>query len=378
MNNTIVTPKLVTYLFSKANISKTPLSGVFEISPLCNMDCKMCYVKKTKGELERCGLKEKTVDDWISLAEQAKELGTLFLLLTGGEPFLKKDFKELYIKLYKMGFLLSINTNATLINEEVVEWLSRYPPRRVNVTMYGASDETYERLCNNTEGYTQTISGIKLLRDAGINVKINTSITNYNSEDLEAIHEFGKKNNLIVQATSYMYPPIRRNEKSIGINDRLTAKYAAINQVKINELRTSSKEGYIKKLKNFNKIILEDKQKQEYKNNEEGEKVKCRAGISTYWISWDGRMMACGMMNKPESYPFRDGFKEAWKEIVLSVEKIRLPKECSICKNKSICKVCAATCYTETGYMDRVPKYMCDFVEGILQESEKIYKQLIK
>ena len=63
------------------------------------------------------------IRDRIEIAEQAKEMGTLCILLTGGEPFLQKDFKELYIKLYNMGFILSINTNATLITEKEVEWL---------------------------------------------------------------------------------------------------------------------------------------------------------------------------------------------------------------------------------------------------------------
>ena len=39
------------YLFGKASINKTPLSGTFEISPLCNMDCKMCYIKLNEKEM---------------------------------------------------------------------------------------------------------------------------------------------------------------------------------------------------------------------------------------------------------------------------------------------------------------------------------------
>ena len=48
-----------------------------------------------------------------------------------------------------MGFIISINSNATLIDEKQVEWLSKYKPRCVNVTLYGASNETYKQLCNN-------------------------------------------------------------------------------------------------------------------------------------------------------------------------------------------------------------------------------------
>ncbi len=54
----------------------------------------MCYVRMSKEEMNKVG-RQRTVDEWIEIAEQAKEMGTLFILLTGGEPFLQKDFKEL-------------------------------------------------------------------------------------------------------------------------------------------------------------------------------------------------------------------------------------------------------------------------------------------
>ena len=59
----------------------------------------MCYIRMTKEELDKRG-RLRTIDEWIQIAEQLKEMGTLYILITGGEPFLYKDFKELYIKLY--------------------------------------------------------------------------------------------------------------------------------------------------------------------------------------------------------------------------------------------------------------------------------------
>ena len=118
------------------------------------------------------------------------------LLLTGGEPLVRSDFKEIYLKLREMGFLLNINTNATLIDEEVISWLKEVPPTRVNVTLYGASDATYERLCGNAKGFTQAVRGIRLLKDAGIVVKINCSITPHNVNDVEGIFAFAKQEGL--------------------------------------------------------------------------------------------------------------------------------------------------------------------------------------
>ena len=84
-------PVINQYLYRKADRNNFPIGGTFELTPLCNMNCKMCYIRKDKTEIEEELL---TVEEWLNIAEQAKKQGLLFLLLTGGEPFTRKDFKE--------------------------------------------------------------------------------------------------------------------------------------------------------------------------------------------------------------------------------------------------------------------------------------------
>ena len=166
-----VESQLTEYLHSKAARAGIPLSGTFELTPCCNMACKMCYVRMTKQQQEQVA-PLRTAGEWLALAEEAKKQGLVYLLLTGGEPFLRPDFREILSGLNKMGLFVSINSNGTLIDEEVISWLKQTPPTRVNVTLYGASDATYERLCGNPNGFTQAVRGIRLLKAAGIVVKI--------------------------------------------------------------------------------------------------------------------------------------------------------------------------------------------------------------
>ena len=84
----------------------------------------MCYVHLSKQEVQSQG-RLRSLDEWISLAKQMKDAGTLFLLLTGGEPLLFPQFKELYCVLKDMGMILTLNTNGTLINEEWAEFFRR-------------------------------------------------------------------------------------------------------------------------------------------------------------------------------------------------------------------------------------------------------------
>lgn len=374
MSNIKLKPEYVKYLFSKASKLKTPLSGAIEISPICNMNCKMCYVRMTEKEMNKIG-KLKTNSEWIEFAKEAKSMGTLFLLLTGGEPFLQKNFKELYIDLYNMGFVLSINTNATLINENIIDWLSKYPPMRVNVTLYGGSNETYKNLCNNPNGYIQATKGIEMLVNANIPVRISASMTNYNINDFEQIYEFANKHGITVQATTYMFPPIRKDENSIGYNDRFTPIEAGRCSVKNNLLRLTKEqfkiqcENLMKEVEDINDIFNDCE-------IIEGDKMHCRAGKSSFFVTWDGIMTGCGIMTVPESYPFKDGFRNAWEKIVKESEEIRLPIECATCNNKSICKVCAAVVITENGNLSKKPEYMCRMTEEVINETKKVYEYM--
>ena len=207
MVNIPVEPPVTEYLHAKASRLHIPLSGTFELTPVCNMNCKMCYVRMSRAEQEAVH-PLRTAEEWLELGKNARDRGMLYLLLTGGEPFLRPDFREILSGLHQMGLLITINSNGTLIDEETVEWLKESPPVRINITLYGASDETYEILCGNPEGFTQVTKAIRLLKEAGITVKINCSLTPYNAGDLEKIFAFCKEEQLIIQATSYMFPPI--------------------------------------------------------------------------------------------------------------------------------------------------------------------------
>ena len=170
-------------LIQKAYIKQAPINGSLELLPLCNMNCDMCYVRLSKAEMEQKG-RLRTKEEWISLAHQMKDAGTFFLLLTGGEPLLFPEFKELYKELQNMGMILTINSNGTLINEEWSDFFAKYKPRRINITLYGADDQAYGKLCHYPAGFQKTVNAIRMLRDREIDVKINGSITSKNEEDL--------------------------------------------------------------------------------------------------------------------------------------------------------------------------------------------------
>ena len=363
---------LVEHLHRRADLAGIPLSGTFELTPMCSMACKMCYVRMTPEEVEASGKRLRTVEEWLDLARQMRERGTLMLLLTGGEPFTYPHFRELYEALRAMGFVISINTNATLINEETVAWLKENPPQRVNITLYGSSDETYARLCGHPTGHTVVTHAIDLLREAGILVKLNCSVTPDNVCDLEEIIRYSDEHKLILQATSYMFPPLRRDESSIGKNERFSAEDCAYTEARIRLLQRGAEN-----LHNYCTAIEEHQPPEEDPLGVdcEGDKMRCRAGKSAFWVTWDGRMIPCGMLNDPAEMPFEIGFDEAWTRIRERASALRLAPECTTCDAKDYCHTCAAMVYTESGDYTTKPQYRCDMMRATPRACRAVLKE---
>ena len=353
------------YLYRKASINKIPLNGTFELSPVCNFSCKMCYVRKTPEQIRNSGKSLRKWTEWLELARECRKEGMLYLLLTGGEPFVYPGFRELYTELHKMGFLISINTNGTMIDEETVVWLKDMAPHRVNITLYGTSGETYREICGNYQGYERAKKAILLLKEAGIQVVINASMIPQNENDLEEIIQFGKDYEIFTRVSTYMFPPARRDSEED--DSRFTPQQAA--DVFLRKQKCLLKQDELAK---YCRSELEKKRDKQNNDGEETwganlEYMRCRAGRSTFWVSWEGKMTACGMIPFPvEVNPFERPFRDCWMEITDKVRSTKVLQECNFCEKKEICNPCVAMIYTETGKVNCKAPYICEMAECII------------
>lgn len=107
--------------------------------------------------------------------------------------------------------------------------------------------------------------------------------------------------------------------------------------------------------------------------NAEGEPVLCRAGRSSFWLTWDGRMIPCGMMASPGTPVLEQGFSAAWRSVRTEVEAIRLPAACAGCALRRHCNLCAASCFAETGDYDRKPDYICSLTHTLCRITREKY-----
>lgn len=371
MENNSAEPRLSAYLHARACQSGTPLAGNFELTPRCNFNCRMCYVHLTPEQQLGRGT-ELTADEWLAVAEAARSRGMLFLLLTGGEPLVREDFRYILTELKKMGLMISINSNASLIDDDWLDFFRHEPPSRFNITLYGSSNETYERLCGRPM-FDRVIGNIRALKQLGIGVKLNASMTPYNVGDMDGIYEIATELGTPVQMASYMFPPVRRDESMAGVNDRFSYCEAAECSVHWDRLRLSD-EQFMQRAEAMKAgVSVPDSDVCE---GTPGEQMACRAGRSSFWINWNGVMTPCGMLLKPEFSVRELGFDKAWEAVKEATAQIRLPSECVQCRYKHMCHACAAMCATETGGFDIKPEYVCRMTQATAELTFKEYERM--
>lgn len=147
------------------------------------------------------------------------------------------------------------------------------------------------------------MDNLRTLKDAGIPVRLNVSVTPDNKDDVPEIFRLARDLGLHAKASTYMYPPVRLDDGRPGdaphrFAPEDAARYMLLcreQQFTLEELRASAAG-----------VPLSDGD--ECTGNAEGEPVLCRAGHSSFWLTWDGRMIPCGMMASPGHRCWNRGF----------------------------------------------------------------------
>lgn len=358
-------------LYEKAARAHIPIMCSFELLPVCNLSCKMCYVRKSMDYVRsHGGLKD--ADWWLSLAREGAAHGLLYPLLTGGEPFLHPEFDRIYTGMLELGLQVSINTNGTLIDRQRAEFLSRYRPTRINLTLYGASEAAYERLCGSAAAFHKVRQAVALLKEYGIRLKFNASITPDNVADLPAMIAFAKEQDCPLQVATYMFPPLRRDSSMVGQNARLSPEDAALARVTADFLQNEPLWFAAQAMRYREFMPLEKTPWEMGVPVEEG--MRCRAGLCSLWVDWQGNFSNCGMY--PSVHVGFEGasFREQWDRVVRETAEVRYTAACFGCPNRPLCHPCIAMIHNECGSHEGRPEYMCRMNEAL----SRYYDQFLR
>ena len=154
----------------------------WELNLRCNYNCAHCYLgARPLGSLQMPGR--------LKVLAAMRDLGVYRLQLTGGEPMIDRYFVETYLAAYRMGMLIRISTNASLLRrDKILRLLTDYPPLSVAVSCYGATADTYEGLTRTGSGtFERYRRGLKAAVEAGIKLRLNIIVTKYNDHQVAAM-----------------------------------------------------------------------------------------------------------------------------------------------------------------------------------------------
>lgn len=341
-------------LVDKARQALIPITTGFELTPHCNFKCDMCYVRKDSEQTSTPTKSILPLDFWKSIALQFKALGGYFITLTGGEPLLYPHFKELYTFLSHQGFSIRINTNGYLINEEYADLFAAYKPRRINISYYGSSNETYQNLCHVNEGHDHFMHAVKLLKERNIDVCLNYTLIQKNQPDFEDMFSWAKTENIPIQIVHYIALPCRDyvDGKQI-LSIRNTPQKAAENAY-IYKMRKKGDEEFNLWTKEMREYLTSP-----YYPEIDGCDLFCNAAKCSCWVNWQGELQPCVDLTAPTFSLEQLSFAEAWKNLVHAAKEFPVHTECKNCKLKPLCHVCYATALNEKKNCGSI-NYICD------------------
>ena len=336
---------------------RVPLSFDLEVTARCNNNCRHCYINLPAGDVE-AKQKELSLAEISDIADQAVALGALSCLITGGEPLLRKDFADIYIALKRKGLLVSVFTNACLVNEDYVALFKKYPPRDIEVTVYGVTEETYEKVTGKPGSYAAFRRGLDLLLNNGLKVRLKAVALRSNLHELPAIAAFCRQHT----NDYFRFDPLLhlrhdvdplRNKDIIG--ERLSpAEIVAVEQADDERARALEKD--------CDKFIMP-----EFAHHQCDHLFHCGVGKLSFVVSYNGIFRLCADLWHPDCiYDLRQGsLAQAWNELGPRVRELRSTNSefldrCRCCPVVNLCLWCPAHAYLECGQMDGWSEYFCE------------------
>lgn len=328
-----------------------------EITARCNNDCGHCYINLPAEDREAM-TNELSLEEIREISDEALSMGALWCLISGGEPLLRKDFPGIYFHLRKKGFLISLFTNATLITKEHIEIFKKHPPRDIEVTVYGATKETYERVTRVPGSFDAFKRGLTLLFDNNIRVRLKAMVMKSNVHEMAAITKFcrEKTKDFFRFDASLLFRYDRDPERNRKIRkERLTAReITALDRDDFQRFHALNKECG---------AMLAPETRRLFSNRI----FQCGAGRDSFCVSYDGRFRLCSSLCHPDcEYDLKKGtLSYAWLNFAPRIRELRTDRKdfletCGVCPLFDLCSWCPAHAALETGELDAPVKYFCD------------------
>jgi radical SAM protein with 4Fe4S-binding SPASM domain len=334
-------------LHQRQSGQRAPLQVSIEVTRRCPLECQHCYNNLPMGDQDARS-REMTTEEHFRVLDELVEMGCFWLLYTGGEIFARKDFLEIYTYAKKKGFLITLFTNGTLINEKIADYLLEWPPFSIEITLYGRTQETYEALTQIPGSYERCLRGIKLLRERGLPLKLKTVATSINKHEILAMRQFAEEElGVEFKMDGQINPRIDCSQSPLAV--RLTPE-----EVVALDLHTPAG---VSEYRRLAKHDLESPPKLSQTDTV----YFCGGGMNSFALNAYGEMSIC-VISQQETFDVREkGLKELWNQSLHEVRtrKRTLVTKCVQCRIHSLCSMCPANGEMESGHRESPVEFLC-------------------
>ncbi len=347
------------HLWKRTEEKRIPLSAEIELTERCNNNCIHCYINLPAND-EEARKRELSFGEIRDIVDEAVQMGCLWWLISGGEPLVREDFADIYLYLKKKGLLTSVFTNATLITPQLVSLFKKYPPRELEITVYGITQKTYERITRTPGSFEAFMKGINLLQKEKVPFTLKAMALRSNVGELEAIKDFCKP----ITKGPFRFDPFLHLRLRLNGRRNRQIRNERLSPQKIVAIELSDKERKNGLLK---QICEEKKGGQETAHFYDGHQLfYCGAGRTSFTMDSYGFFKLCSSLSHPDCvYDLRKGsLREAWEEFVPKIRAMRTEDEeckrkCLSCSLINLCMWCPATAYLECGKLDKWIEDFC-------------------
>jgi radical SAM protein with 4Fe4S-binding SPASM domain len=326
---------------------RVPMGGSLEVTQRCNNKCVHCYNNLAAGDktaLEN----ELSLDEHCRIIDEIAGFGCLWLLLTGGEIFLRKDFLDIYTHAKQKGLLITLFTNGTLITPNIADYLAELPPFSIEITLYGNTQKIYESITGVPGSYDRCLNGIRLLMERSLPLKLKTMAIAQNKHEIFDMKRFVEKELELDFKFDAMVNP-RRDCSQSPLEVRLTPQEIVALDLEDPDRVAEWKE-FATRLNR--PVVNPDKVDKLY---------QCGGGYQSFAIDPFGRLSVCVLSGN--TYDLRQGsFRQGWEEYLYSLRQLKITRKtkCSDCQIQIMCGMCPANSELECRDAEAPVDFLCE------------------
>ena len=364
--------EFITAFKQKAYINRVPTSGSYELTHRCNLKCVHCYLGDQESIREH-RKQESSTQEVKRMLDELAEAGVFSLCFTGGDPMVRKDFAELYTYAVKLGIFVTVFCDGILVTERIIELFKKYPPREIEVSMYGATEGTYEKVTQVKGSYQHFLKGIQRLQDSNIRFKLKTVLLSINKNELKTMQGFADTLGVQFHYDAAIFPclPHTDNGGCSNTNNSPEPVEYTVELTSIKKLDLTAPVQYRVDPKEIVALDLSTEQKRDdwadlyhrqkglTKNNPM--LYTCGAGKTNFHIDPYANLSPCLVTTGYEYDLGKGSFKEGWYGKINTINERVAPDdyECNDCNINALCSGCPAVFDAETGSESIKSSYIC-------------------